>query len=305
MLLCICVCFHDSGFITEIGESSQHPRVLTLAVEKLIAGSPTTLMIRSCYRPLMSAVRKALDKNNVLLTGSSGIGKSQFQTLLLMALISDQKQIVLDLEDHKFYMITSSGDVIHGTRGRDFVPELDEEETIYLFDARPETFPLACLARKFVSASPSVGIRLVKFLEKTFPNVSSLQILYMPPWKLEELIQLPMLVPEYKNVSESVVTGRFNLFGGSIRTTITEYVRDQSSSEDRLENAINSCGADVLDYIGGGTAFSDKLDAVTHALLNLIPTDEVNFTDFKFAFCSEYVANKVMSKMSDDLLACT
>ena len=76
-----------------------------ISVPWLLEFSPCTLMRRECYSLIINTILLALDRGNVLLTGSEGSGKTQMQAVLFKALVDANMPVVLDLEDGCFCFV--------------------------------------------------------------------------------------------------------------------------------------------------------------------------------------------------------
>jgi hypothetical protein len=60
---------------------------------------------------------------DVLLSGSGGTGKTQFQAVLFKILVDKKLPVVLDLEDGKFFLV-KDGRIEQRERGKSFITEL-------------------------------------------------------------------------------------------------------------------------------------------------------------------------------------
>lgn len=215
-------------------ESAQHEHedkphyFATLDHPWLFDESPRTLMIRKCYPRLLRQILKAFDSGlSVLLCGFAGIGKTQFQAVLIERLSRLGITLVVDLVDGCFILINPKAAsqeerVKLGDRATSFRDELKNSRTVYLFDAREgHPVPLKVRACTIVTASPSRGSRaLRRWADKR--NTDDAVRLYMPPWSLDELLILRE--KEYPSVTEEVVRKLFDKFGGSVRRCLTKLI---------------------------------------------------------------------------------
>jgi hypothetical protein len=303
-----------------------------LNVPWLLDDAPRTLLVRSCYGLLMDTVLLALQSGDVLLTGSGGTGKTQFQAFLAKRLIENKVPVVLDLEDGAFSYVDSDGKFHAGVRGLSFTKELESRNTVYLFDCRDagsstETLtPLIVSAATCVTASPSRGSQGLKsWLKKQ--NKRAIPSVYMPPWTLPELLAVRANVPEYKVVSEDEVRELYHLYGGNVRNVVVKLVPKEKSTslailvkkpleegkttktplqlqKEALVGAISQCDSQVLlGYLKARNALGDKSDLLSHALLKIIPSDDM--TSFSFAFASEHIASEIFKKDGERVLVST
>jgi len=110
----------------------------------------------------------------------------------------------------------------------------------------------------------------------------------------------------YQSIPAATVKRLFDLFGGSVRDTLTRtaqleslYPGDcatiESERKQDLDDAVQRCDPVLMvEYIGEGTALSNKLDKVTHTLFSLVPFED--YKRFAFLFCSDYVRNAVVEQ---------
>jgi hypothetical protein len=310
----------------DVGEVPKEykPPFISLEVPWLLERAPRTLMIRQCYAPLLLQVLSDLRNGDVLLSGSGGTGKTQFQAVLFKALVGKKVPVVLDLENDQFFFVNKDREVEQGERGKSFIAALKSRDTVYLYDARPlpggdpksTLRPLDVEAATCVTASPSRGgLALLGWKEKR--NTRIVPERFMPPWDLKELLALRDGVPEYKEVKTEDVQELFTLWGGNVRHTVVQLVPkpvseplaaafacvpttvDSSIDNEkrRLQNAIITCDSKVLlEYLRTQAALSDKLDLLSHSLLTLVPSKD--FRSFSYAFCSDHVRDKVLAKES-------
>ncbi len=124
-------------------------------------------MIRQCYGPLLRRLLTDLRTGDVLLTGSGGTGKTQFQSVLFKFLVDKKVPVVLDLEDGKCFLI-KDGTIKAGERGKSFITELNDRNTVYLYDARPIPGGDAqsTLPPLYVLAQVHIIVRLLKIVNR-------------------------------------------------------------------------------------------------------------------------------------------
>lgn len=316
-----CSCSVEVEDDADKAPEDSNPRFISLQVPWLLENAPRTLMIRQCYAPLLQKVLEDLFRGDVLLSGSGGTGKTQFQAVLFKALVDRSVPVVLDLEDDQFFFVNQEKVLEKGERGKSFTAALRSRDTVYLYDARPipggdlrSTLPpLYVEAATCVTASPSRGAVVKIWKDKR--NRKSASERFMPPWSLEELLALRNGVPEYREVVAEDVQELFMLWGGNVRHTIVKLVPNPSSKpleafgntlpadlptqveKKRLQNAIQTCDPKVmLAYLKTRSALSDKLDLLSHSLLKLVPSED--FSSFSYAFCSDHVRDGVLAKES-------
>jgi len=175
--------------------------------------------------------------------------------------------------------------------------------------------PLAVNAATCVTASPSRGgIALKDWVGKR--NLKQLPVtLYMSAWSLEELLALRQEAPDFNTVKEEDVRDLFALFGGNVRHCLCNLLEMPAASvplvvnvlpaanilpaveraKQWLQASLDGCVLEaMLEYLRLKQALTDKLDSVSHSLLQLIPTDD--FCSFSYAFCSDYVRDNVLRR---------
>ena len=80
----------------------------------------------------------------------------------------------------RFSCIGPDGTVAAGQRTVDFMTELSDPRTVYLYDAGGQGLPLAAGARVLATSSPNRD--QYKLLD--VPNIAKF---FMPPWSMEEI----------------------------------------------------------------------------------------------------------------------
>ena len=303
-------------------DSSIEHHFLKLTEPWLLCGAPTILLNRLCYAPLLAAVKRRLGSGDVLLAGSGGTGKAQFQALLCKDLLTEGRTVVVDLQDGAYWCLKSGTEPRRGIRGHEtqgFAEELGLKTSVYLYgarkvpggDSRSTLAPLEVAARTVVSASPSRGgLSLDEWSNKRSGRLA--RKLYMPPWSLDELHALRSLDERFRGVEPALVDQMFDLFGGKVRYTLVDLLPDDvrgSTDEevehlrDMIEEGIGKCDArEMMAYLKSKSALTSKLDHVVHGLFTLVPRE--NYRKFSYSFCSRYVQDEVLKRMTDESRVC-
>jgi len=306
----------------EAAAEEEKAKFVNLGCSWLFFNAPTSLLWRECYNLFISHLVHRLSlSGRVLLSGSSGVGKSQLQAVLLAILCLAGKPVVVDLAEGCFARVhrkPAEGKAIveFGIRKKDFRRELKLPTTIYLFDTRPNVSPLEVHASTVVTASPALMDRINKSQwKKDGPNPTQL---FLPPWSLQELLALRR-AEQFQHIPRDLVVGLYGLYGGNVRRCIfahqqkpTEVLSAHApiassdsvdetpkTEEEDLKASVRRCDTNVLvKYIQSMGAVSKNLEldeiSHVHSLLLMFPSS-ANFRDFQYSFASRFVRDTVLS----------
>jgi len=270
------------------------------------------LLKRDCYTPLLKAMIETFEHWDVLLLGSGGIGKTEFQFLLCNELLDQGKTVVVDLEHNEFWCLRRGEMPRRGVRGHNtlgFPAELALSSTVYLYDMRscPNDDACTTLSPLDVEARSVVSIRSHKGSDRLHGwrykrNGRLAQPFYMPPWSLEELLALRAFDPRYRNVPPALVEHLFSLYGGCVRYTLVNLLRSGDSGKaphklviERLQSLImetvHECSGSTMVKCMWSTANLVEVEGLFHQ----IPT--ADFQAASYQFCSEYARDQLIKSL--------
>jgi len=288
----------------------------------LLPNSKEKTLLRRSALPLMDDIKSYLRRKlDVLLVGSAGTGKSLLMMVICKEFIDEGKTVVLDVEDGNFCLV-KNGVPQRGIRGESFHVELSNADTVYFYDhtlKSPRTENLFVEATTFATASPSRSQTFRSGTFKATKNERPFTKLYHPAWTLDEILLLRRHDKQYEDIPESTVTRLFDYWGGNVRAVLLMplHYRDaappsmdpkdprvwsivEATSLQALHESLDGCDPKLMvEYIGSRQALSDKLDRISHTLFSLIPRND--FRAFSYSFCSAYVRDTVLSKMTSSV----
>ncbi|RGB23711.1 hypothetical protein C1646_527493 [Rhizophagus diaphanus] len=270
---------------------------------------PSTLFIRSCYRHLLDIV---LDNNssvrNLIITGNPGIGKTYFGYYLLYNLIQRNQTVMYDshstghvivFDQEAFYLY----EVLNADQIRAF---LSNANNWYIVDGKE---PQKATAKTILVCSPK------KAIFKEFEKFQLSSTRYMPVWSYAEISKCKDKL--YNHLQNNLVKTLFDKWGG-IPRFVLEKATDYSH-QCKLQEAIDACDFDILDYVGA-TEAKDTSHKLIHIVTNPLVVDvnivnEQEQTDVDggndveyieedppysqkiIKFASEYVAERVIMRL--------
>ncbi|GMF12709.1 unnamed protein product [Phytophthora lilii] len=188
------------------------------------AAYPSRLYVRPAYKVLLLLAMAFVDHpevphHRVMITGSSGTGKTSFISWVLRHLRRLEKPPVIILDIAGFFCrIASDGAVTAGTRGTSFRRELAVRSTVYLCDStwadEVEFIDHEIRARTVVMAPPmhTVSTRGPLDTMRTL-------VLVMPLWTMAEL-ETCRLTCYLRSVSQETLLELYQLWGGVVRWTL-------------------------------------------------------------------------------------
>ncbi|KAE8989315.1 hypothetical protein PF004_g18655 [Phytophthora fragariae] len=216
------------GILPDSGEPAvlELPRGVHWLNDTSSAESPSRLYVRPAYQVLLLLAMAFVDHtevphHRVVITGSSGTGKTSFLSWMLRHLRRLDKPPVIVLDMAGFFgRIASDGGVTAGTRGSSFQQELAtaSRSTVYLCDTtwtedieysgpdiRARTIVVSPPMHTVMSTSPTDTMRTL--------------VLVMPLWTMAEL-ETCRSTCYARSVSQETLLELYQLWGGVVRLTL-------------------------------------------------------------------------------------
>ncbi|KAI8597375.1 hypothetical protein EDD21DRAFT_310905 [Dissophora ornata] len=230
-------------------------------------------------------------RKHVVVTGTSGIGKSAFLVYFTIRLLTtgsdDDPSIVVFQEEgsSNCYAYGGLSTVRYGDI-EDFRPFLDLPETWYLVDSSPN--PRLENARTIISASPKTLFSEWNQYQEVDKRVPWRY--YMAPWTLDELKHCRHSVKGFHIVPEDIVEELYGKIGGVPRYVLEKPKDvlnfDPSGTDDAKKNAMMQC-------------FEQGKESLRHSsrLLHRWPTDDHG--DFHLEWASAYIADEIGKSLQD------
>ncbi|GMF46973.1 unnamed protein product [Phytophthora fragariaefolia] len=182
------------------------------------------LYVRPAYQVLLLLAMAFVDHpeaphHRVVITGSSGTGKTSFINWMLRHLRRFDKPPVIVLEMAGFFgCIASDGTVTAGVRGSSFQQELASRSTVYLCDATwtedIEYDGSEIRARTIVMSPPMHAVT-----SRSTADTMRTLVLVMPLWTMAEL-ETCRSTCYLRIVSQETLLELYQLWGGVVRWTL-------------------------------------------------------------------------------------
>jgi hypothetical protein len=221
--------------------------------------SPPRLYVRPAYQVLLLLAMAFVDHpevphHRVVITGSSGTGKTSFLSWVLRHLRRLEKPPVVVLDVAGFFgRVSSDGAVTAGTRGASFRQELALRSTVYLCDATWSECVGPEIRARTVVVSPPIHAVTVKDPADTMRTL----VLVMPLWTMAELETCRSTC--YSSVSQEALLELFQLWGGVVRWTLGTPIEEAKREFTRCFESLPF--ASVVQIVrNGGLVGDDKND---------------------------------------------
>ncbi|GJJ72954.1 hypothetical protein EMPS_05312 [Entomortierella parvispora] len=264
------------------------------------------LYIRDTYRELYGAIVKTFESgvNRIIVTGTSGIGKSVFLVYLAIRLLAESDTIVI------FH--TNRGDECYAFGGRwtvrygkieDFRPFLTLSETWYLADSSPA--PELSKARTVIAASPEILFSESVSYHNIDKNVAWRY--YLAPWTLVELTTCRNIVKDFNRVPLHVMDDLYLKIGGVPRYVLARAMQEVIISPDNLESVIERSSErlvralnNVYDPVMMRQLLARGKDSLEFSSALVHPWPVGDHRDFRLEWASTYVAEKITNLLNQD-----
>lgn len=217
-------------------EDELEAEVITLeAATWLQEGGASRLLVRKCYQGLAALLNKHLlagskdyTSPTSVLTGTPGVGKSQFLVYYLLEILRAPRGFDIVIDFDKGSGVFPRPAAI-GATSYEFRPVARESlrgfvgdsTTLYIFDARKDTIPIPRTGVEgpvLIACSPN---------DAYVSGYKSYTELYMPLWTLSELLLLAKHC--YPERELAAVRRRFQRWGGTARNAVV-YREDEVDS---------------------------------------------------------------------------
>ncbi|KAH7053616.1 hypothetical protein BKA57DRAFT_257103 [Linnemannia elongata] len=277
------------------------------------------LFIRKAYKELHDTIigtfenahaRNAIQKH-IVVTGTSGIGKSAFLVYFAIRLLAESDDdnppmIVFHTKRSEKCYIFGGRSTVRSGSIKDFEPFLSLPDTWYLVDSSPD--PVLDRAKTIISASPKTLFSEAHQYQDVDKGVAWRY--YMDPWNLEELTLCRTNVTSFQVVPLETMEDLYAKIGGVPRYVLERPMKELNLHPDDLDSAktmacerLGQALDRVKDPVMLMQFFSqgkDTLD-ISSRLIHRWPSDD--HRTFRLEWASAYVAEKVATLLTQD--ACT
>lgn len=256
----------------------------------------TTIMVRSCYRDLMSIICGNLKRHwGYVITGTPGIGKTLMMYYAIAYLAHEKRKVVVRYRSpgysgFQMYLLDFSTvgpcPVVAECTADSLKAEglIRDRESWHLMDDEVPDKQFNDVYRTIIFTSPKV-----KEIRK-YVKGDAAQVLYMPNWSLEELLTCrERLLPEFP---QDTLLVQYNLWGGTARCVFDP----QSYTQDMLDGMLESGEVDKLLWHQFG---GDMQGDVRHMLLHYcVKVDgPCKYKHHQNCLASHYVIKKCVMKL--------
>ena len=281
-----------NSFFSALEGAKLHGRILRLSSDEKFELFSPEIYVRDCWIKMYQIMEESLKKGckHIVVTGSPGIGKSQFLQYCMWRLAKQGESFLHETEPGMVNQYSpgtmASHSYFHLPSG---IP--------YLVDLKEPKLPCVNYGNwvpRFTAIFSSPNPLRFKEILK-IPN--SIELI-MPPWDEEEIYDAHRLMSKFQSVDINVVSSQFLIYGG-----VPRYVFEQSDEGyDYMEMALKNKGLAVarsgfLSDMSGGVN-----EALSYALCHLRPKYE---NTFKFAYtapASTFVVEALMAKHQERLM---
>ena len=267
---------------------------LELADGTFFLGEPrlrSKLYIRPCYKYLSKLILEGVINgmtDKIVVTGTPGIGKSEFGFYLMHLLRCRGKTVVLERKG-AWYRFSDEGVTqgYHVDFGR--AGYLQDTNTWFLSD--PEDKPKEILGLPTVVLVSPRTSRVNEFMKQP----DSFRF-YMPVWSLEELFECQRAV--FPHVPETDVRERFGKVGGVARAVFHANRLEELCA--KMQTAASNMDLNLMQQILSrrrGDPDQLSTDKSGDTLLHMTVVPETDFKEFKVDFASEYAHNLTLAEI--------
>ncbi|KAG0246080.1 hypothetical protein BG011_002565, partial [Mortierella polycephala] len=271
------------------------------------------IFVRQAYKDLYDEVSLKFQdspmnmaRKRVVVTGTSGIGKSAFLvyfTIRLLTTSSDDNPPIVIFQEKggsKCYVYGRLSTLRYGDI-EDFRPFLNLPETWYLVDSSPN--PLLVRAKTIISVSPKTlysEMNQYQEIDKRVP-----WRYYMAPWTLEELEQCRSGVEGFKVIPKNLMEELYGMIGGVPRYVLEKPMDVLNLNPSNTAGAKKSACARVwqaIDFVRAPLRMMQCFEGkesleYSSRLLHRWPTD--GHEGFHLEWASAYIANKIGESLQD------
>ncbi|KAK5801644.1 hypothetical protein F5H01DRAFT_384180 [Linnemannia elongata] len=283
---------------------------------KLPVVNTNELFIREAYKDLHDTILGTFDnaragnetQKHIVVTGTSGIGKSAFLVYFAIRLLAESDDdnppmiIFHTKRSSKCYAFGGRSAVRSGDI-EDFEPFLSLPDTWYFVDSSPD--PVLDRAKTVISASPKTLFSEAHQYQDVDKGVAWRY--YMAPWSLEELTMCRTNVTSFQVVPLEAMEDLYAKIGGVPRYVLERPMKELNLIPDDLESAkAMACErlGQALDRVKDPVMLmqffaqgKDTLD-FSSRLIHRWPTN--GHRTFRLEWASTYVAEKVGTLLTQD-----
>ena len=188
------------------------------------------LYVRQSYKDLHKLISTHYAENNVIITGTPGVGKSLFALYELYIAIKGGKTVVFHYQPTHTTSVFDNRKIAFISDAVE--PYLKEQDTVYLHDA----------GTKLLAQYRSYRGRILVFSSPERTNYAEVQkksgtiMLYMPTWSWSEIC---LVIPKTK-INQAMTQEMFDKFGGVPRYIFIEPLIARTQMNQMLDDMVTS-----------------------------------------------------------------
>ncbi|KAF9383571.1 hypothetical protein BGX21_001547 [Mortierella sp. AD011] len=243
--------------LQESGDAVRDLDVLSCSDTQFPVVGTNDLFVRQEYKELYDRIisrftlpTKCLRQNRLIVTGTSGIGKSAFLVYFAIRLLAESDEndppiIVFHQKESRTCYVYGRMSVIYSTNILDVVFLLGLPETWYLVNSSED--PVLSCAKSIFSVSPKTLTTRYKGVAKETPNYY-----HMSPWKLDELEQCRVKIRYFNRIEPDFMKALYSKNGGApgyILQIPADVLSSDANNIELAEKRACSCVDDAINTV--------------------------------------------------------
>ena len=272
----------------QLNENGKVLSISSYVLRKLSFNSTgNVILVRKAYSTFEQV---AEEKNDLLIIGNPGTGKSMFGLYLFWKYVSTNKPVIYQ-RPNACYVFLGKGQYlcipkIDDCRTHPLVLECNAERGIpWIFDAigNHQRVPFGSFAgHKAIVVSSPEHMNYKVYFRECAPSRRC-----MPVWSMDEIMELR----SYHSIEASVVEDRYDRFGGIPRIVFASTTSIEVF-ESEQKAAISNNYFDVFSLQAG-----NSFPVMSHYIIKLQSTDRDGFQTYDVEFTTDYVRQQVYQQL--------
>lgn len=273
-------------FFAALEGATLEGRVLRLNSDDHFELFSRELYVRDCWEKMYQVMLDRIGSGckHIVVTGSPGVGKSQFLQYCMWRLAQEGESFLHETQPERVFHYSPGAIARHSYD--DLPPGIP-----YLVDLKEARLPCVAYAiwvprftAVFSSPNPSRFKEILKF-------PSSVELV-MPPWSDDEIFDAHQLISTFRKVDIGVVKSQLAVYGG-----VPRFVFEKSDSGiAQMNKALSAKGAAIAEKIFVVDFGTGKDDDLSNTLALMSPENPDTFIGRNYHPASGYVFEKLSEK---------